>query len=83
MKMKTYEINIKELDTFMKLYRLEQQLASHLYQYKQYQELQLKHLEKIKTISLHLANFKNGTYKEWFMGLDEEIKKQIKKARYL
>lgn len=80
--MRSAMINVTELDNFLKMVKLERELAALLKFYNESQKLQLKRLQRIEEVSRVLAAFK-PQYKEWHKGLDQETKDAIKKyGRY-
>ena len=78
MKPRTFEIDVNDLDKIMKLIRYEQHVAAKLKTYLEYQKLQLKIIEDIKTYCKFLYDHRT-TNKEYWKSIDPELKKTIKK----
>jgi len=78
METKSFEISVHQLETMMKLIRMEQAVAARMANYVRYQELQLKCMEEIKKYCEVLAAAKKQ-YPEWWASLDPELKKVISK----
>ena len=79
--MKVLVIDVGDLSHFMKLERLERELAVHLQFMLNAQKLVLKHTAHVSKLAGYLSEFKTGKYKPWYQQLDPEIKKVIDKEK--
>ena len=77
--MRTTTIDVKDIEEFLKLIKMERDLAAHLQTALEASKTQLKHMEAANTKARHLAVFKRK-YKEWYRQLTPEIRKVIDKA---
>ena len=77
--MKKIIMDAEDFEMQMKLIKLESKLVYALSYFEEQAKLQLARLETIRNVSQILADHKNGSHHEWWMQLDPELKKTIRK----
>jgi len=69
-------IDVGDIEEFLKLIKMERDLAAHMQTLLDAQKTTLKYIETVANKARHLALYKRK-YKDWYKQLDPEIKKVV------
>ena len=72
-------IDVKDIEEFLKVQRMEAELAASLKTQLEISKISLEHTKRSAALAQTLANFK-PKYKQWFKQLTPEVRKVIDRA---